>query len=112
MDLLNNSGLALIRQAEQEPAGGVPHKPALRDWGERCSRVHRSLGIAVSSPPAFTPPPAVAPECLANASEACSTALELDPGNSKARYRRALARYRQGKLRAAQQDLASIPGER
>jgi tetratricopeptide (TPR) repeat protein len=72
VDLLNNSGLALLRQAEQDP-------PA-------------------------------APECLANAAEACTHALDLDPGNSKARYRRALARYKQGKLQGAQQDLASIPG--
>lgn len=56
-------------------------------------------------------PPAAARDCLANAAEACSRALELDPSNSKARYRRALAQYKQGKLVAAQQDLASIPGE-
>ena len=38
-------------------------------------------------------------------------AIQTAVQHKEARYRRALAQYKQGKLVAAQQDLASIPGE-
>lgn len=49
-------------------------------------------------------------ECLATAEATCTVALHLDPGNSKALYRRALAVHKGGRAADAQADLASIPG--
>lgn len=42
---------------------------------------------------------------------ACDAVLAEEPGNNKARYRRALARHRQGQSGAAATDLAAITGE-
>lgn len=53
--------------------------------------------------------PAGAAARLADAEASCSRALALEAGNSKALYRRALARYKQGKAAAAQADLNTLP---
>lgn len=52
---------------------------------------------------------AAAPRLLLLAGEACGNVLRGEPGNSKARYRRALVRHRQGRPREAAADLAAIP---
>lgn len=55
--------------------------------------------------------PAAAAELLQAAEAACTQALQADGVNSKALYRRAAVRQRQGRLEAAQADLQRIKGE-
>lgn len=53
---------------------------------------------------------AAAPSLLRDAEEACTAVLAAEPTNSKAQYRRALARYRLGQPADAAADLEAIPG--
>lgn len=69
----------------------------------------RSLVRLPSLPP--TSCPAAASDTLQAADGACSAALGLEPGNSKARYRRALVRFRLGRTAEALADLDALPAD-